>query len=547
MLRQRWGGIKVVGVHVGGNGHYRVGENMQVEALVDLPDIDPREVAVELYAGPITATGQIGAAKVLAHEPFQADCRRTPCLQRPDRMPHQRPAGIRRARVARQRRPGHAVRAGIDLVELARPTPNRRQLAKIFVATMVLSLCPRATVIAARPDELQSVAKQIGDEIDGASRIDSDLYAPSFLQAVPSGRLATLYTSIHGSYGRVRGIVARSLEMPDQGKFDLIFDTVTIPMSLVIEPDGAHRVTGLWFGPAVPRVLTWTQLQQQFAMLPGKASFQLQRLDNPAVLASYHPDQSLAIGSAFKLYILASLVDQKIPWDRIVLVDDRLKSLPSGNMQAWPAGSPVTVSTLAIKMISQSDNTAVDHLLAVAGRKHVEAVLAKLGMASPSADIPFLSTREAFALKADAELRKKYLVADESGRRAILDHIANGPLPDLARLASQPPLAIDKIEWFASASDLCRVMQWFDRQNDATVLGILAVNPGLPLSPGIFSYIGYKGGSEPGVLCMAWLLHGKDGHHYAPAGIWNDSSQDVDLQKFAGLMQSAAEMLEKNP
>jgi glycogen phosphorylase len=65
MLRQRWGGIKIVGVHVAGNGHYRVGENMQVEALIDLPNVDPREVMVELYAGPITATGEIGAPKIL--------------------------------------------------------------------------------------------------------------------------------------------------------------------------------------------------------------------------------------------------------------------------------------------------------------------------------------------------------------------------------------------------------------------------------------------------------------------------------------------------
>jgi starch phosphorylase len=65
MLRSRWGGVKIVGVHVGGNGHYHVGENMEVEALIDLPDIDPRDIAVELYAGPITATGQIGAPTVL--------------------------------------------------------------------------------------------------------------------------------------------------------------------------------------------------------------------------------------------------------------------------------------------------------------------------------------------------------------------------------------------------------------------------------------------------------------------------------------------------
>jgi len=65
ILRSRWGGVKIVGVHVAGNGHYRVGENMQVEALIDLPDIDPKEIAVELYAGPISLTGQIGAPKVM--------------------------------------------------------------------------------------------------------------------------------------------------------------------------------------------------------------------------------------------------------------------------------------------------------------------------------------------------------------------------------------------------------------------------------------------------------------------------------------------------
>jgi starch phosphorylase len=64
-LRSRWGGVKIVGVHVAGNGHYKVGEDMQVEALIDLPDIDPNDVAVELYCGPITATGQIGRPAVL--------------------------------------------------------------------------------------------------------------------------------------------------------------------------------------------------------------------------------------------------------------------------------------------------------------------------------------------------------------------------------------------------------------------------------------------------------------------------------------------------
>src|SRR3954468_12894229 len=53
LLRHRWGGIHIVGVHTSGNGHFKVGEQMQVEAMVDMPGVDPRDVTVQLYAGPI--------------------------------------------------------------------------------------------------------------------------------------------------------------------------------------------------------------------------------------------------------------------------------------------------------------------------------------------------------------------------------------------------------------------------------------------------------------------------------------------------------------
>ena len=58
-LRSRWGGIRIVGVHTSGNGHFKVGESMQVEALVDLPGLQPDEVAVQLYAGRVSARGEI--------------------------------------------------------------------------------------------------------------------------------------------------------------------------------------------------------------------------------------------------------------------------------------------------------------------------------------------------------------------------------------------------------------------------------------------------------------------------------------------------------
>ncbi|HZZ43596.1 MAG TPA: alpha-glucan family phosphorylase [Tepidisphaeraceae bacterium] len=64
-LRSRWHGIRVVGVHTTGNGHFKVGDQMQVEAVIDLPNIDPKEISLQLYAGPISASGQIESPQIL--------------------------------------------------------------------------------------------------------------------------------------------------------------------------------------------------------------------------------------------------------------------------------------------------------------------------------------------------------------------------------------------------------------------------------------------------------------------------------------------------
>ncbi len=62
--RRHWEQIKIGGIHTSGNGHYRVGESIQVEALVDLPQIDPRSVRVQLFAGTVNAAGQIEEPQV---------------------------------------------------------------------------------------------------------------------------------------------------------------------------------------------------------------------------------------------------------------------------------------------------------------------------------------------------------------------------------------------------------------------------------------------------------------------------------------------------
>ncbi len=64
-LRAHWSKLKIVAVHTSGNGHFKVGESMQVEAMVELPDMKPEDVKVQLYAGAINARGEIDRPQTL--------------------------------------------------------------------------------------------------------------------------------------------------------------------------------------------------------------------------------------------------------------------------------------------------------------------------------------------------------------------------------------------------------------------------------------------------------------------------------------------------
>src|SRR6185436_600599 len=94
-------------------------------------------------------------------------------------------------------------------------------------------------------------------------------------------------------------------------------------------------------------------------------------------------DQALAIGSAFKLYVLGALArdvaEGKRHFDDTLRLEQRWMSMPSGKLQKWPVGTPLTLASAAALMISESDNTATDHLLFTLGRERVEAMLREMG------------------------------------------------------------------------------------------------------------------------------------------------------------------------
>jgi hypothetical protein len=77
------------------------------------------------------------------------------------------------------------------------------------------------------------------------------------------------------------------------------------------------------------------------------------------------------------------------------------------------------------------------------------------------------------------------------------------------------------------------------------MLEILAVNSGIPAaSAAKWNYVGYKGGSEPGVISMSFLLQSKAGQYYAVTGSWNDPAKAVDEGKFTALMLRLVQAIE---
>lgn len=277
--------------------------------------------------------------------------------------------------------------------------------------------------------------------------------------------------------------------------------------------------------------------------LPGEVSLAAARLEEsgPANFLTQKAERPLAIGSSFKLFLLAELVRQvkagERRWSDVVPLG--AASLPSGLLHQWPKGSPITLHSLAALMISQSDNSAADTLLAVLGRDKVEAILPAVGVAAPALDSPFLSTREAFVLKfGDPALLRRWKAADPAGRRALLGELgAVEPRRlDRSRFTGRP-IAIEAAEWFASPADLVRTLDWLRRSGDPTALELLAINPGLDAALARdFGYFGFKGGSEPGVLGMNFLIRTREGRWLAVSAVWNNAAAPLDEPKFAALM-----------
>jgi beta-lactamase class A len=270
----------------------------------------------------------------------------------------------------------------------------------------------------------------------------------------------------------------------------------------------------------------------------------------------FNPDESLAIGSTFKLYVLLALVDHilagKASWATPVPIREEWKSLPFGTMQKERQGARFPLRIFAEKMISISDNSATDHIIHTIGRESVEAALTTAHHHQPEANIPFLSTREFFLFNRSLQpdVTERYMTSTEGDRRWFLENVlairsAYDSADDDGMISHYPA----QVGWFASAADICNVMAilWgraHTSSDAAPLLDILSVQPGVTVSPGIWPFVGYKAGWWHGLRSLTWLLRRSDDRVFIIVLGFNDpSGAEIDKGRVFALAYAIFELL----
>ena len=352
----------------------------------------------------------------------------------------------------------------------------------------------------AQPRSDEDVLRDLWSD-SGASE---GLFAASTLQQLPFAQIAEFVTDLVARCGDLETVHASD----GPGHYVLQTARCELPTKLARAQSG--EIVSLWFGAPARNDASLDEVLDALKRFDGMASYAV--LENGNMIASHAPDEPLAVGSAFKLVVLAAL-QQRIEarearWADVLTLSARHISLPTGRLRDMPPGSPLTLHTLAALMISESDNTATDVLIDFVGRERLEAL---------SGLSPFLTTREFFQLKSDPELYARYAEADPAARRELLGGLSDRPLPRVEQVLR--PLQ-PHAEWRISTAALCA---WMEKVAE---IELAQINSG-PLDKSRWQRVSFNAGSELGVLNLTTSARDGDGREFCVSATWN-AAQTLD-------------------
>lgn len=405
---------------------------------------------------------------------------------------------------------------------------------------------------------------------------------PDFIIKQAASRLKTMVSSVEGQYelwftedffkeiprekllegllekskhlGKVQRTRICRITSPTSAELELIGEGgKRVRVTIRVEPAYPNRFQYVMFDSIDLADDTWEKFNVDLQKFPGDNAVSIWKL-TPAKLKLYSRNASdpMAVGSSFKLLVLNALADEiaagKRQWKDVIALREEGRSLPSGILQDWPLGSPLTLHTLATMMIARSDNTAADHLMLALGRENIEKYQTKAQVQYAERNRPYLRTGEMFKLKLILPMNETnyFTKLNEVDRLKFL------PRFDQVKL-NEPrynilPHFIDQIEWFYTSDDMTRLLEMAYRSSEsATLLPMLAITKPFDLDDFAWDYLGFKGGAETGVLNLSVL--GKlraTQDWYALSLTWNRTDRGLDEAAWLKIAQRAMLLIERS-
>ncbi len=405
--------------------------------------------------------------------------------------------------------------------------------AAFLAAPSVAQEANPAIVETSEQSALELRAEQVIAVLNGETDLQ-EIFTEGFLTAVPPAQLEALSTQITQQFGQAVSVESVDPPTGTRAAFAIRMERAIARGGIAIDASDGNRISELLFQNFEIISDTPEKIEADLSALPGETSWWFGRLDGERAIMAHRQNDQMAIGSTFKLYVLAALAREvalgKRNWQDVVTLGEP-RSFPSGMMQDWPEDAAVTLETLASLMVSVSDNTATDALIDLLGRQAIMQAMIDSGHRGVALNDPFLKTRELFLLKGGPKERMQaYQVGDSDERSQILAQLEDIAVEQaqIQSAFSAGPIAID-VEWFASADDLANLFRFMRETADPRAFEIMAINTSTtPTARANWKYVGYKGGSEPGVLNLTYLLKRELGAHYALVLSWNNPDANLD-------------------
>lgn len=358
------------------------------------------------------------------------------------------------------------------------------------------------------------------------------VFDKSFIQKIGEEKLIKTLKEVYKETGSIIKISTVSFLNEYHGEFFFHSERdYILPVSLAINSNG--KVIFFSFRPVFKQTKSTSDIVEKIKNLEyekkGLIIKKLTQIED--TLYSLNENDIFSISSAFSLYLIAWLAENEKKWDKVIRVKE--KSLPYGTISKYPQNAPITIFSLAYHMITENDNTATDLLIDYITREKLEKYISQ-HILNYALNLPFLKTIEAAKIRSDLSIAQKYSTLSYTQKIEVINSLRK---IDLKNLNSNSPAFTNSVGWFATPSELCKILDYLRSLNNPFVNSILENNQPLDTKRGGYLWAGFKGGYEPGIITLNWLVQAKDNRYYCISITINDSKKDINKKEILEISQ----------